>query len=142
LSRVDPYRVFRFHVEFDHIEHGGFARARGLVRETKVDAHREGGLNEFEHKLATHTTYGNLILERGLADAFLWGWNNDVVAGNIARQAITIVLHDTNGDPAWRWVVDGAYPVKWSGTDLDGASGQVLVESIEFAHHGFHGETA
>ena len=35
-----------------------------------------------------------------------------------------------------RWLVERAYPVKWTGTDLDGNSGQVLFESVELVHHG------
>ena len=39
-------------------------------------------------------------------------------------------------DEVIRWLVEGAFPVKWTGTDLDAASAQTLVESVELAHHG------
>lgn len=138
MARKDPFHGFRFRVEIDQVQHGGFSKVKGLVRETKVDARREGGLNEYEHKLATQTTYGNLTLERGLVDDYLWSWHDDVIEGRITRRTITLVLQDEAGDEVWRWLVEGAFPVKWSGTDLDGASSQVLVESVELAHHGIH----
>jgi len=133
---MDPYHGFRFRVEFDQVQHGGFTRVKGLVRETKIEPRREGGLNDFEHKFVTLTSYGNLILERGLIDDFLWSWQEDVVEGKISRRTITIALHDESDTEVWRWLIERAFPVKWAGTDLDGSSGQVLVESVEFAHHG------
>jgi phage tail-like protein len=124
-------------VELDHVQHGGFSRVKGLSRETKIEPRREGGVNDYEHKLATMTTYGNLILERGLADDYFWSWHEDVVDGRIERRTVTIVIQDETGNEVWRWLVESAFPVKWTGTDLDAASSQVLVESVELAHHGF-----
>ena len=137
MSRNDPYRGFRFHVEFDHVLHGGFSRVKGLIRETKIESRREGGVNDYEHKLVTQTSYGNLILERGLVNPYLWSWHDDVVAGNtVTRRTLTIVLNDESDQEVWRWLVERAYPVKWSGTDLDAGATQVVVESVEFAHEG------
>ena len=138
MSRSDPYRGFRFRVEFDHILHGGFSRVKGLVRETKVESRREGGVNDYEHKFATLTAYGNLILERGLVDDYLWSWHDAVVEGNITRRTVTIALHDESDQEVWRWLVERAFPVKWAGTDLDAGATQVVVESVEFAHEGIH----
>jgi len=137
MARVDPYRSFRFRVEFDQGQHGGFVRAKGLARETKVDTYREGGVNDFEHKFATLTTFGPLILERGLADDYLWNWHEDVIQGRIRRRTVTVSLHDEADQEVWRWVFEGAFPSKWSGSDLDASTGQVLVESVELTHHGF-----
>ena len=137
MARIDPYRTFRFRVEFDHVQHGGFSRVKGLVRETKVDPHREGGVNDFEHKLASVTTFGNLILEHGLADDYLWNWHEDVIQGRIQRRTVTLGLHNEADEEVWRWIFDAAFPVKWSGADLDASASQLLVESVELAHHGF-----
>jgi phage tail-like protein len=136
VARQDPFHGFRFRVEFDQVQHGGFARVKGLVRETKIETRREGGVNDFEHKFASLTSYGNLTLERGLADDFLWSWQEDVVEGKIERRTLTISLHDETDTEVWRWLIEGAFPVKWTGTDLDAQSGQVVVESVELAHHG------
>jgi phage tail-like protein len=133
----DPFMNFRFVVEIDHVQRGGFARVKGLAREIKVDVYREGGLNEFEHKFASLATFGNIVLERGLVDDYLWRWQEDVVQGRIVRRNVTISVRDAIQNEVWRWVVDGAFPVKWTGTDLDGASAQAVVESVELAHRGF-----
>jgi phage tail-like protein len=136
VARKDPYHGFRFRVEFDHVQQGGFSRVKGLARETKVDSYREGGVNEFEHKFATSTMFGNLTLERGLFDPYLWAWHEQVIEGRVQRRTLTLVLYDESNQEVWRWLVEGAFPVKWSGADMDAASGQVMTESVEFAHHG------
>lgn len=136
MTRNDPFHGFRFRVELDHVQQGGFARVKGLVRETKVDSYREGGVNDHEHKLANLTTFGNLVLERGLVDPYLWDWHEQVIQGNVRRRSITLALLDERGAEVWRMLVEGAFPAKWSGTDLDASNGQVLVESVELAHHG------
>ncbi len=135
-GRRDPYSGFRFLVEAEAVIVGACARVKGLARETRVETYREGGVNDFEYKLASLTTYGNLILERGLLKETLWNWHDQVVGGNIQRHKITVTLRDESSTAAWIWYVDGAYPVKWSVTDLDASSPNVLFESIEFAHHG------
>ena len=111
-------------------------RVKGLVRETKFEVRREGGLNEFEHKLATQTTYGNLTLERGLVDAYLWSWHEDVIEGRVQRKTITVALHDEADQEVWRWIIERAFPVKWTATDLDAGATQVVMESVELAHEG------
>ncbi len=136
LSLLDPLHGFRYMVVMESLFVGGFSKVRGLARETKVETYREGGVNDYEHKLASLTTYGNLVLEAGLALPLLWSWHDDVVAGKIKRRKISILLQDKIGVPTWIWHVDGAFPVKWSVSDLDAGSSGVAIESVEFAHHG------
>jgi phage tail-like protein len=136
MERPDPLRPHRYLIEFDRVQWGGFNRVKGISAETKVDSYREGGVNDHEHKFATLTTYGNLVLERGTVDAKLWDWHRAVVEGRITRRTISIIVLDETGEEKKRWHVDAAFPVKWSGGDLDAVSNQVLVESVEFAHHG------
>jgi phage tail-like protein len=137
MTRHDPFHGFRFRIEFDGVQQGGFSRVKGLARETKLESYREGGVNDHEHKLASWTMFGNLILERGLIDPYLWQWHESVVGGSVTRKRLNISLQDETGQQElWRWLIVDAFPVKWTGTDLDAQSGQVLFESLEFAHHG------
>ena len=103
MARTDPYRGFSYLVEFDGVQSAGFSRVKGLTRETRYESYREGGLNDYEHKLATLTVYGPLILERGLADTSLWDWHDDVVGGTIQRKKISVILQDESGAEVWRW---------------------------------------
>lgn len=136
MARQDPLRGFRFLVEIDDIAEGAFMRVKGLARDVKTEAYREGGVNGYEHKLVTQVSYPPLVLERGLASEKLWQWALDVSDGKAKRRNIFVRLHDEAGDKAWAWIVESALPVKWACGDLDAAASTVLVESVEFAHHG------
>jgi phage tail-like protein len=136
MARQNPYHGFRFIVEFDSVQKGGFSRVKGLSREVKVETYHEGGLNDYEHKYIGQATYPNLVLERGIADRFLWDWQQDVAEGRVSRKKVSVVLRDDTGAEVWRWHAQGAFPVKWSVADLDAASNTVLIESVEFVHQG------
>jgi phage tail-like protein len=123
-------------VECEGLVTGGFSRVKGLTRETKYESYREGGVLDFEHKLASNTIYPPLVLEHGLADKTLWDWHREVVEGEVTRRKISIILKDEKGTEVWRWHADEAFPVKWSVADLDAASSQVSVETVELVHHG------
>lgn len=133
----DPYDGFRFRVEIFGLQVGGFTQVTGLEREVQTEDFREGGRNDYTHKLATVTKYQNLSLKRGIADATeLWQWHQDVINGKIERRQVNVVLLDSLGNVKWRWVFEKAYPVKWSGAELNASTNAVFVESVEFAHNG------
>jgi phage tail-like protein len=136
--RNDPYMAFNFLVEIEGLVVGGFSEVTGLQIETVIETYREGGLNEYEHKLAGPTRYpSNLILKRGLTDIeTLWSWHQDVMQGTIERKNGTIYLLDRQRLPAMWWDFMEAYPVKWTGPDLRADSSTVAVETVELVHRG------
>ncbi|HMJ94114.1 MAG TPA: phage tail protein [Allosphingosinicella sp.] len=136
MPRPDPYRAFRFLVEFDGLEMGGFQSVGGIESDTKVEPFHEGGVNGHEIQHIGLTTYPRLKLKRGLVDRQLWTWHQDVVGGTVKRKTLSIVLIDAEGKEAWRWIAVGAYPAKWTGADLDATQNALATESIEFVHHG------
>ena len=137
----NPLRGFRYLVEMEGLASGGFLRVKGLAREVKHESYREGGVNEYEHKLATQVSYPVVVLERGLALEELWKWAQDAADGNIERRTVWVRLQDEANEKAWAWQIENAIPVKWSCTDLDASNSQVLVESLELAHHGLRKAT-
>ena len=136
--RNDPYIAFNFLVEIEGLLVGGFTEVTGLQIETEVKEYREGGLNEYVHKLAGPTRYpSNLVLKHGLTDIeTLWSWHQDVTLGMIERKNGTIYLLDRQGIPAMWWDFMEAYPVKWTGPELRADSNTVAVEAIELVHKG------
>ncbi len=135
-TRPDPYRAFRFQVEFDGLQQGGFQTVSGLERQSKIEPFREGGINHYEHQLVTLTTYPPLTLKRGLVDPQLWIWHKDVIEGTVERKTISVILLDEAGNEVWRWICEGAFPSKWSGAELEATNNAIATESIEFVHHG------
>ena len=136
--RNDPYMAFNFLVEIEGLVVGGFSEVTGLQIETEVKDYREGGLNEYIHKLAGPTRYpSNLILKHGLTDIeTLWSWHQEVTRGIIKRRNGTIYLLDQQRLPAMWWDFMEAYPVKWVGPELRADSNTVAVETVELVHKG------
>lgn len=138
VAEKDPYLSFRFLVEIRGLIVGGFSEASGLQVETEVEEVREGGVNEYVHKLPKLTKYPNITLKRGLTDSdVLWRWHQNVVSGKVEGTVVCIIVLDREGNERWRWEFEDAYPVKWSGPDLRADSSTVAVETLELAHKGF-----
>jgi phage tail-like protein len=137
-SRTDPYLSLSFLVAVQGLVLGGFSEVTGLQAETVVETYREGGVNEFEHKLAGPTRYpANVVLRRGLTESeVLWRWHRAVVSGSVERRNATVYLLDSARQPVVRWELEKAYPVRWSGPELHADSGTVAVEAIELVHRG------
>jgi len=136
---MDPYFSFRFRIVIEGIIEGGFTELSGLQVTTQTEDYREGGVNDFVHKLVKETTFNNLVLKKGLADSTtLWRWHRDVVAGKIKRAPVTILmLKDRLDEIAHTWSFKDAYPVKWSGPDFKADGSAVAFETLEIAHHGY-----
>ncbi len=141
MARQDPLRGFRFLLEIDGITSGGFTRVKGLSREVKHESYREGGVNEYEHKLITQVSYPVVVLERGLALDDLWKWAQAAADGEIERKTLRIRLQNEANEKMWAWQIEHALPVKWMASDLDAQSPQVVMESLELAHHGLRKAT-
>jgi phage tail-like protein len=136
MAREDPLRGFRFLLEIEGITSAGFTRVKGLSRELKTESYREGGVNEYEHKLVTQVTYPVVVLERGLALEDLWKWALAAADGDIRRKTVWVRLQNEAGERVWSWQIEYAIPVKWSASDLDAQTAAVVMESLELAHHG------
>lgn len=136
MTRQDPLRGFRFLLEIDGITSGGFTRVKGLSREVRHESYREGGVNEYEHKLVTQVAYPVVVLERGLMLDDLWKWALAASDGDVERKTLRIRLQDESGEKVWAWEIAHAIPVKWMVSDLDATTNSVVMESLELAHHG------
>jgi phage tail-like protein len=136
MKRPDPYRAYRFRIEIDNMQQGGFQSVSGLERETRIEPYREGGINHYEHQLITLTTYPTLTLKRGLVDTALWDWHQEVINGLVKRRTVSVVLIDDTGEEAWRWICELAFPSKWTGAELDATRNEIATESVELVHHG------
>lgn len=133
----DPYRGYRFKVEIDSLIVAGFSEVSGLQQELNTEDYEEGGVNHFTHKLPSRANQPTVTLRRGLTDSTdLWGWIRNAVDGRIERKQVRIVLLDDVGAEVWGWELRGAFPVSWSGPDLQADQGAVAMEELELAHHG------
>jgi phage tail-like protein len=137
-GRRDPYLKYNFEVRIDGKSVGGFQEVTGLQAEIEFFDYREGGVNEYVHKLAGPVKYSsNLVLKWGTTDdTTLWGWYQNVMRGRIERKTLSVTLLDSTGQVKRTWNFKKAYPIKWVGSELRGGASEVAVETLEFAHRG------
>ena len=134
----DPYLSFNFLVELDGLTVGGFSEVSGLQIETEVREYREGGENNYIHKLSGPVRYTqNIILKHGLTeDGILWDWYESNRRGIVTRKNGSIVLMDKTFMEVSRYNFYEAFPVRWIGPELNAMQPLVGIETLELAHHG------
>lgn len=138
----DPLLSFKYQIEIDQIIEGLFTECTGISVEREVESYKEGGVNQFEHKLPGRIKYGNVTLKRGMTTSNkLWEWfnenaNSETDFFKVKRLSVSIKQMDLAGNPVRHWSLEKAYPVKWKGPDLKSDNSQAAVETIEIAHHG------
>lgn len=141
-SRSDPFLAFRFEVNLAGLPAGGFSDCSGLASETEITEYPEGGRNDAVHKLIGRSKQANLVLKRGIADRLLWDWYSDLTQGLIVTRHGTLVIRSPDGGSAVaEWEFSDAFPIKWTGPELNAGQSAVAVETLELAHSGLRRRT-
>lgn len=128
-----------FRVEFQglNVTLGYFTQITGFSSQTDVLEYAEGGQNTFVHRLPGRIKQGNITLKRGVIsnEKTLVDWYEKTV---VQAQPVTLVvtLTDSQDKPIRIWNFRNAYPVKWTGGDLNAGATEFLTESLEIAHTG------
>jgi phage tail-like protein len=136
-ERKDPYAAFNFLVEIDGITKAGFSEVSGLDSETEVFDYKEGGVNEYLHRLPAQTKHSNIVLKNGITDSQeLWEWRNKAALGKIERKTGSIVLLNEAREEKMRWNFREGWPSKWSGPELKADGNEVAIETLEIVHEG------
>jgi phage tail-like protein len=135
--RNDPLRNFRFRLEIGGINEAHFSEVTGFDITTDAIDYREGDEPTHVRKLPGLTKYGNVTLKRGITDSIdLYNWYQDVVAGNIRRESVTIVALDEKGDDKARFEISEAWPSKYDPMDLNAKGNDVAIETLELVNEG------
>ena len=136
--RKDPYSGYNFIVEIEGVITAGFTDVSGLSMETVFDTVKEGGVNDYEHKLPRGTKYSDITLKRGLVGWELWLWYRMTVQGLIKKKSGTICLLDHSGSPVFMWFFFDAFPIKWEGPTLNAATNTIATETLVLTHQGLY----
>jgi phage tail-like protein len=132
-----PHGRFRYKVEIDGLEAGGFSEVTGFDASIDVIEYREGDMVTTPMKLPGLKKYGNITLKQGLVDSMvLYDWIIAGVTGAVDRKTITITLLDEEEAPAGSWQVINAWPMKYTAPDFNATASEVAIESLEIAHEG------
>lgn len=132
-----PHGKFRYKVEIDGLDAGGFSEVSGFDASIDVIEYREGDMVQTPMKIPGLKKYGNITLKQGLADSMvLYDWVIAGVNGAVVRKTITITLLDEEEAPAASWQVINAWPTKYTAPDFNATSSEVAIETLEIAHEG------
>ncbi len=132
-----PYGKFRYKVEIDGLEAGGFSEASGFDASIDVIENREGDMVQTPMKLPGLKKYGNITLKQGVADSMvMYEWMIAGVEGEVERKTITITILDETETATASWQVINAWPAKYTAPDFNATASEVAIETLEIAHEG------
>ena len=116
-----------------------FSEVGGLSVELVTEEMPEGGENRFVQRYPVRAKYADLVLKRGLLkDSDVLNWARGCIEDlQIETKDIDVKLLDENGDPLMTWHVVGAYPTRWSISDLNASANAIVVESMQLAYRYF-----
>jgi phage tail-like protein len=125
---------------------GAFQECSGLEVEMDVQEYPEGGRNDGVIRRLGRAKYPNLVLRRGMfmagdepsANRQLWEWLQGVLAGErpAARYDGIVEVWGAKEEIVASWVFDRGLPVKVSGPQLNGRTGEIAIEELQIAHEG------
>jgi phage tail-like protein len=129
----------RFKVTIDnHKDLGNWWKCDGLTVEFEVHEYKEGGQNDFIHRLPGRPKYSNIRLTRpiGAGSGEVASWLSSI-GGPAAGHTAQIEVLDPGGKKVASWQLADVYLAKWTGPSLDVDGKQIAVESLELVHNGF-----
>lgn len=120
-----------------------FLEVTGLSAERDILEVKEGGENRYSHRLPERAKYGNLVLKRGVLvpTSGFGSWCATTLESNfdtpITTNTVLLSLLNAGGEPLMSWNFIGAWPVKWSVSDMSGERNELSIETMELAYSYF-----
>ncbi len=132
-----PIGRFRYKVEIDGLDAGGFSEVTGFDASIDVMEYREGDMVTTPMKVPGLKKYGNITLRQGLIhNTVLYDWLMEGVEGAVDRKTITITLLDEEENDSASWQVINAWPIRYAAPDFNATSSEIAIETLEIAHEG------
>ncbi|HWB24255.1 MAG TPA: phage tail protein [Chitinophagaceae bacterium] len=133
-----PLPKFYFSVDMGaSLANIAFQEVTGLDTETQPIEYRNADSAAFSTiKMPGIAKYGNVTMKKGIFvnDNTFWQWYNQVKMNTLTRATITIRLLDQTGNTTMQWILNNAFPVKITGTDMKSDGNEVAIESVEIAY--------
>ncbi|SDI18640.1 conserved hypothetical phage tail region protein [Actinokineospora alba] len=132
---------------------GRWSGCSGLGLTLKIDEYAPGGDYDGVQRFPDRVTYGQVTLERAMesesSDALhkwlqhvIKNWVNADDAGAAANPGSTVtieMLSASDWKPIYKWTLQDAIPVAWSGPTLSAKGGDVAIEKLVLSHNGVTG---
>ena len=125
-------------VALDNADLGTFSTCEGLGCEVVIESREEGGNNAFIWQLPTRLKYPNITLTRPLGKDTekIAKWFADMASGYTRCTGI-IEAMTGNGTKIAGWELYDVVPVRWKVPSFNPDLPNVIMETLEIAHHGF-----
>lgn len=132
--QTNVYPGYRFVVAFEGLPQAAFTECELPVMEWDTEEVMEGGLNTYVHLLPTRRKPSRITLKNGVGASPLFRWYvNNITGDKFERKKITVSLLNSQLQPVMTWHVEAAYPVKWSGPQLNTGENAIAIQTLEFA---------
>jgi phage tail-like protein len=152
-NRLDPYKNFKFRVQWDGRYVAGVSKVSALKRTTEVVRHREGGDESTSRKSPGRTEYDAITLERGVTHDLefeLWAnkvWSYANAQAQVPdqetsladfRKNLTIELYNEAGQKVIAYQVFRAWVSEYQPlADLDANANAVLIAQMKLECEGW-----
>jgi phage tail-like protein len=146
-SRIDPYKNFKFRINWDGRAIAGVSKVSGLKRTTELVTHRDGGDLSTKRHSPGVSSFEPITLERGIThdtDFEDWASLTYSTAGDGAvslqnfRKDITIDLYNLQGVKVRSWQVFRCWVSEFTAVpELDANANAVAFETIVIQNEGF-----
>ena len=116
-----------------------FVEVGGLAIEVATEELAEGGENRFVQRYPGRSKYGDLVLKRGLLKGSeVWKWAQKSIEDlDIDPRDVNVTLLNEQHEPLMTWHLVGAFPVKWSISDLNATANAFVVETLTLSYRYF-----
>lgn len=116
-----------------------FTEVSGLSVEMGTEEFAEGGENRFVQKYPVLAKYPELTLKRGLlVSSQVISWIRRCIEDyQIEPKNIDVKLLNDEHQPLLTWHVIGAYPTKWTVSDLNATNNAVVTETLQLFYQYF-----
>jgi phage tail-like protein len=116
-----------------------FTEVGGLSVEMGTEELAEGGENRFVQKYPVRAKYPELTLKRGLlVNSEVINWIRRCIEDfQIEPKNIDVKLLNEEHQPLLTWHVIGAYPTKWTVSDLSASNNAIVTETLQLYYQYF-----
>ena len=124
-----------FHIVLDNGIEGFFTDASGFGYEMEVVEVTDTKHDTRTRKRPGTTKYQDITLKRPLSpDKKFWDWAKSIRDGKLDyRTNGSLVISDMSGKELSRWTFNNVWPSKWSASDLDVGSDDLMIEEVTLA---------
>jgi len=130
------HAAFRYVILINNEPMGAFTECTLPVFEWEMEEIKEGGLNFYVHQLPSRRKAARLTLKNGVGKSAVFDWflaiaNADTPPEKM-RRTVSINLKDILGKDVCTWTLLNAFPLKWTGPQLQSGSSTIAIQTLEF----------